>query len=199
MLRPALVLTVFALVTVVLMPVQWLAVALKRAEAKVPAGEETLRAAVSRVAEGLTDALDELREMSRGIHPAVLTEGGLSPALKALGRRSPVRVKLDLRFDDRLPDRVEVAAYFTVSEALTNASKHANASRMWIALRVEDETMYLTIRDDGTGGADPSRGSGLIGLKDRIEAVDGTIKIESPPGGGTRIDVEIPVPNASSR
>jgi signal transduction histidine kinase len=176
-----------------------LAIALQRAKAKVPPEEEELHAEVGRVAEGLTGALEELREMSRGIHPAVLAEGGLSPALKALGRRSPLRVKLDLRFDDRLPDRVEVAAYFTVSEALTNASKHANASRVWISLRVEDKTLYLSIRDDGAGGADSSRGSGLIGLKDRIEAVEGTIEIESPPGRGTKIDVEIPVPNTRSR
>jgi signal transduction histidine kinase len=172
-----------------------LAIALQRAEAKVLPGQEELRADVSRVAAGLTGALEELREMSRGIHPAVLAEGGLSPALKALGRRSPVRVKLDVRFDHRLPDPVEVAAYYIVSEALTNASKHANASRVWISLRVEERALYLSIRDDGMGGADPSRGSGLIGLKDRVEAVGGTIEIKSPPGSGTQIDVEVPVPN----
>jgi signal transduction histidine kinase len=131
--------------------------------------------------------------MSRGIHPAILTEGGLSPALKALGRRSDVRVKLDLGYEGRLPDQVEVAAYYIVSEGLTNASKHASAKRVWVSLQVEDDTLRLSIRDDGVGGADPSRGSGLIGLKDRLEALGGTIKLESPPGAGTWIDVEIPV------
>jgi signal transduction histidine kinase len=168
-------------------------VALRRAEAKFPSELNELRAEVSRVAEGLTGAVEELREMSRGIHPAILTEGGLSPALKALGRRSDVRVKLDLGYEGRLPDQVEVAAYYIVSEGLTNASKHASAKRVWVSLQVEDDTLRLSIRDDGVGGADPSRGSGLIGLKDRLEALGGTIKLESPPGAGTWIDVEIPV------
>ena len=132
--------------------------------------------------------------MSRGIHPAVLTEGGLSPALKALGRRSPVRVKLDIQTEHRLPDQVEVAAYYIVSEALTNASKHAGATRVWVTLRVENETLRLSIRDDGAGGADPARGSGLIGLADRVGALQGRIEIESPPGGGTRIDVGLHLP-----
>jgi signal transduction histidine kinase len=96
---------------------------------------------LARVAEGLTTAIDELRELSRGIHPSILTEGGLSAALKALGRRSPVRVKLDMGLEQRLPDHVEVAAYYTVSEALTNASKHANATRAWVSLRVEDDML----------------------------------------------------------
>jgi signal transduction histidine kinase len=148
---------------------------------------------MSRVAQGLTTAVDELRELSRGIHPAVLTEGGLSPALRALGRRSAIRVKLDVRFEDRLPDQVEVAVYYAVSEALTNASKHARASRVWVSLRVEEGTVCLAIRDDGVGGADPTRGSGLIGLRDRIEALGGTIEIDSPAGEGTRIDARIPI------
>jgi GAF domain-containing protein len=169
-----------------------LAVALRRAEATVPDGLDELRADISRVAGGLTVAVDDLREISRGIHPAVLTEGGLSPALRALGRRSAIRVKLDIRFEDRLPDHVEVAAYYTVSEALTNASKHAGATRVWVSLRAEENTLNLSIRDDGAGGADPSRGTGLIGLRDRIEALGGTIEIESPPGEGTRIDAKIP-------
>jgi signal transduction histidine kinase len=170
-----------------------LAVALRRAEAKSPPDLEELRADVSRVAEGLTAALEELRELSRGIHPAVLAEGGLVPALKALGRRSLVRVKLDVRCDDRLPHPLEVAVYYVVSEALTNASKHAEASRVWVAVRVEDEILHLVIRDDGKGGAEAGRGSGLIGLMDRVEAIGGSIQIESPPERGTRIDVDIPV------
>ena len=176
-----------------------LTVALRRADAKLPTGADELRADLTRVAEGLTTAMDELRELSRGIHPSILTEGGLSPALKALGRRSPVRVKLDMGFEQRLPDHVEVAAYYTVSEALTNASKHANATRVWVSLRVEDDMLLLSIRDDGVGGADSNRGSGLTGLRDRIEALGGRIQIESPSGSGTLIEVEIPIAGPADR
>ena len=109
--------------------------------------------------------------MSRGIHPAVLSLGGLSPALRALGRRSNVPVELDLRCERRFPEQVEAAAYYIVSEALTNASKHAAATRAWLSLDVDEGTLYLSIRDDGVGGADPTRGTGLIGLRDRVEAL----------------------------
>jgi signal transduction histidine kinase len=173
--------------------------ALRRAEAKLPPGADELRADLTRVAEGLTGAADELRELSRGIHPSILTEGGLSPALKALGRRSPIRVKLDMGFEQRLPNDVEVAAYYTVSEALTNASKHANATRVWVCLRIETDMLRLAIRDDGVGGADAGRGSGLTGLRDRIEALGGRIKIESPRGSGTLIEAEIPVGEPADR
>ena len=176
-----------------------LTAALRRADAKLPPGADELRADLTRVAEGLTTAVDELRELSRGIHPSILTEGGLSPALKALGRRSPVRVKLDMGFEQRLPGHVEVAAYYTVSEALTNASKHANATRVWVSLRVDHDMLRLSIRDDGVGGADSNRGSGLTGLRDRIEALGGRIKIESPSGSGTLIEVEIPIGGPADR
>ena len=176
-----------------------LTAALRRADAKLPPGADELRADLTRVAEGLTTAVDELRELSRGIHPSILTEGGLSPALKALGRRSPVRVKLDMGFEQRLPDHVEVAAYYTVSEALTNASKHANATRVWVSLRVDHDMLRLSIRDDGVGGADSNRGSGLTGLRDRIEALGGRLKIESPSGSGTLIEVEIPTGGPADR
>ena len=162
-------------------------------------GPDGLRADVSRAAGGLATAVHELRELSRGIHPAVLTQGGLSPALKALKRRSTVRVTLDVRLEHRLPDRVEAAAYFTASEALTNASKHASATRVWISLEVADDTLHVLIRDDGVGGADASRGSGLTGLKDRIEAVGGMIQVESPPGSGTTIEVQSPISPADVR
>ena len=144
-------------------------------------------------------AVDGLRELSQGIHPAELTAGGLSPALKALGRRSAVRVELDVPFEDRLPEQVEVAAYYTVSEALTNASKHANATRVWVSLSIEDDVLSLSIRDDGVGGADPRRGSGLTGLRDRIEALGGRIQIESETGSGTLIEVEIPIAGPADR
>jgi PAS domain S-box-containing protein len=176
-----------------------LAIALQRAEAKVPAGSDELRAEISHIAEGLKTAVDGLRELSQGIHPAELTAGGLSPALKALGRRSAVRVELDIPFEDRLRDQVEVAAYYTVSEALTNASKHANATRVRVSLRIEGDVLLLSIRDDGVGGADPRRGSGLTGLRDRIEALGGKIRIESQAGSGTVIEVEIPIAGPADR
>ena len=176
-----------------------LAVALRRAQAKIPSELEEVRADVGKVADGLAGAVNDLRDLSRGIHPAILTEGGLSPALKALGRRSEVRVKLEVGFEERLPDRVEVAAYYIVSEALTNASKHANATRVWVSLQVEHDVLLLSVRDDGDGGADPNRGSGLTGLRDRIEALGGRIKIESPSGSGTLIEVEIPIAGPADR
>ena len=169
-----------------------LTVALRRAAANVPAGSAELRAEVNRLADGLITAVEELRELAQGIHPAELTEGGLSPALKALGRRSAIRVELDVPFDDRLPDQVEVAAYYTVSEALTNASKHSDAKRVQVSLDLVNDVLRFSIRDDGIGGADASLGSGLTGLRDRIEALGGRLHIESPRGRGTSIEVEIP-------
>jgi signal transduction histidine kinase len=170
-----------------------LALGLRSAEGQVPAGQEDIRAEIGRFADRLTSVIEELREMSRGIHPAILTEGGLSPAIEALALRSPVPVKLNVRSERRLPDGVEAAAYYVVSEALTNAAKHADASRVEIDLHVDEETLCLSVVDDGVGGADASGGSGLIGLKDRVEALGGTIDVASPPGSGTRLDVEIPL------
>jgi PAS domain S-box-containing protein len=170
-----------------------LAVGLRATKERVPPGLEELQADLARTADGLTAVLNELREMSRGIHPAILTEGGLGPALKALARRSGIPVEIDLRCDRRVADGIEVAAYYVASEALTNAAKHAEASRVWIAVHLDEATLYLSIRDDGLGGADASRGSGLIGLRDRVEALGGTIDVASPPGSGTRLDVEIPL------
>jgi signal transduction histidine kinase len=170
-----------------------LALGLRSAEGRVPAGLEDIRAEVGRFADRLTSVVEELREMSRGIHPAILTEGGLSPAMEALALRSSVPVKLNVRCERRLPDGIEVAAYYVVSEALTNAAKHADASRVEIDLHVEEGTLCLSVVDDGVGGAAPSGGSGLIGLKDRVEALGGTFDVASPPGRGTRLDVEIPL------
>jgi signal transduction histidine kinase len=152
-----------------------------------------LKGGLSRIAERVTDVLDHVREISRGIHPAVLAEGGLTRALHALARRSAVPVELDLRTGRRLPDHVEVTAYYAVSEALANAAKHAHASAVHIELDTPDATLRLAIRDDGIGGADSARGSGLTGLRDRIEAVGGTFDVTSPAGGGTTLLIEIPV------
>jgi len=134
-----------------------------------------------------------VREIARGIHPAVLAEGGLTPALKALARRSAVPVKLDLRVELRLPERIEVAAYYVVSEALTNAAKHSHASVVQVAVEVSGRMLRVSVRDDGYGGADPAGGSGLLGLKDRVEANAGTLSLQSPPDAGTSLQVELPI------
>jgi signal transduction histidine kinase len=175
-----------------------LALELRSAAGRASADASDMKTEVARFADRLTSVIDELREMSRGIHPAILTEGGLAPAVDALARRSTVPVELDVRVDRRLPDKIEVAAYYVTSEALTNAAKHADAAHVEIALEVEEETLRLAIRDDGVGGADPTGGTGLIGLRDRVEALGGTILVASPPGGGTRLDVEIPLGTSPS-
>jgi signal transduction histidine kinase len=166
---------------------------LRGAEAMAPPEAADLRAQLSQVSDGLTGVLDDLRELSRGIHPAILSEGGLGPALKALARRSAVPIELDVSVDERLAERVEVAAYYVVSEALTNAAKHAHASVAKIHVEARNDILELTIHDDGLGGADPARGSGLIELKDRVEALGGKITIASPSGEGTSLHVELPI------
>jgi signal transduction histidine kinase len=137
--------------------------------------------------------MEELRKISRGLHPAILERGGLGPALRELARRAGVPVELNVRVSERLPEPIEVAAYYVVSEALANAVKHARASVVAVDVGVADEVLRLSARDDGVGGADPSRGSGLIGLSDRVEAVGGRIDITSPPGAGTTLLVTIPL------
>ena len=163
---------------------------LRAVQAAVP---PELQGSLSRIGERVTDVFDQVREISHGIHPAILSEQGLTPALKALARRSAVPVELDLRTGRRLPDPVEVAAYYAVSEALANAAKHAHASAVHVELDTPDTVVRLAIRDDGIGGADPARGSGLTGLRDRIEAVEGTFEVTSPADGGTTLLIEIPV------
>jgi signal transduction histidine kinase len=131
--------------------------------------------------------------MALGIHPAVLAEGGLGPALKTLARRSSIPVELDLRAELRLPETLEVAAYYVVSEALANTAKHARASVVHVTVEAEDSMLRVSIRDDGIGGADPDRGSGLLGLQDRVEAIGGTVCLQSPPGAGTSLHLELPL------
>ena len=152
-----------------------------------------LRGRLTEISTGLGEVFNDLRELSRGIHPAILSEGGLDPALRALGRRSAVPVKLDVNVGERLAERVEVAAYYVVSEALTNTAKYAEATLVEIQAAIHDDLLELSIRDDGVGGADPARGSGLIGLTDRVEALGGRIWITSPIGEGTSLHVELPV------
>ena len=152
---------------------------------------------LARTEQGLKDVLDALRETARGIHPAILSKAGLGPAFKALARRSAIPVDVTLRAERRLPEPIEVAAYYVVSEALTNAAKHANASVVAVELDAQEEHLLLAIRDDGVGGADPTRGSGLVGITDRIAALSGRLEISSPPGGGTSLSIDIPIERQS--
>jgi signal transduction histidine kinase len=166
---------------------------LRAAQAAVPPELDELAAELDRVAAGLANALDELGEFARGIHPAILAESGLGAALRTLARRSAVPVELDMRTRGRLPEPVEVAAYYVASEALTNAAKHANASSVAVDVEVTDRVLRISVRDDGVGGADFAHGSGLVGLKDRVDALGGRISVESPPGAGTSLQVELPL------
>jgi signal transduction histidine kinase/PAS domain-containing protein len=168
---------------------------LRAAQAALPPDDE-VRAQLAHTASGLVGALDDLVEISRGIHPAILAAGGLGPALRTLARRSAIPVQLDLQADRRLPERIEVAVYYVVSEALTNAAKHAHASVVQVDVDADDSIVRLAIGDDGGGGADPARGSGLIGLADRVEALGGRIEIASPAGRGTSLRVSIPIDGA---
>jgi signal transduction histidine kinase len=170
-----------------------LALDLRIAEAEIPDELPQLRSQLSRVADGLSGAMNDLREISRGIHPAILSEGGLEPALKALARRSAVPVELEVHLEARLAPTVEIAVYYVTAEALANCAKHARASRVTIAARVSPDLLYLSIDDDGVGGADRTKGSGLVGLIDRIEAFGGTVKITSPEGRGTTLEIRMPL------
>jgi signal transduction histidine kinase len=151
-----------------------------------------LRAELERVVGGLEGALEDLREISRGIHPAILSEGGLGPALRTVARRCAIPVDVDGTVRSRLPPPIEVAAYYFVSEALTNAAKHAHASSAQVSVRQCHDRLHLSVRDDGVGGADSAQGTGLIGLSDRIHALGGTITIRSPKGKGTALDADLP-------
>ncbi len=151
------------------------------------------RARLSQIGDDLSEALDELRETARGIHPGSVTKVGFVPAIKGLGYKSAVPVTFDTHIDKRLPDSVEVAAYYVVAESLTNAAKHAGATSVTVQADIRDDRLRLLVRDDGGGGADASRGSGLSGLADRIEALHGTVEIVSPPGEGTSLQVELPI------
>ncbi|WP_432840156.1 DUF4118 domain-containing protein [Dactylosporangium sp. CA-092794] len=159
-------------------------------EADLP--PEQLRAYMARAATSLTEVTTDLRELARGIHPAVLGTGGLAPALKALARRSAVPVDLHVDIDRRPPKPVEIAAYYVVSESLTNTAKHARASAVRVEATTHAGMLQITITDDGIGGADPARGSGLTGLRDRVETLGGNLTLMSDPGGGTSLVATIP-------
>ena len=170
-----------------------LALHLREAQAAAPESDELadrLEGAVTEV----TEVLEELREIARGIHPAILTEGGLPPALRALARRCAVPVSLDIKVAERrLPEPVEIAAYYAISEALTNTAKHAHASAAEVEVAVRDGGLRVCVRDDGRGGADFAGGSGLAGIKDRMEALGGRIWLHSPPGAGTAVHIVMPL------
>jgi signal transduction histidine kinase len=166
---------------------------LRAVEASVPAELQSLKEQISHLVTTVAYVSAEVQEISRGIHPAILSKGGVGPALKALARRSAVTVELDLGVDRRLPDVAEVAAYYVVAEALTNAAKHARASAVNVCVSTEGANLRLSIRDDGIGGADATKGSGLIGLTDRVEALGGTMAISSQIGRGTSLLVKIPL------
>jgi signal transduction histidine kinase len=160
---------------------------------------DDVRSELSETVADLGETLENLQQISRGIHPAVLSTGGLGVALSGLARRAGLPVELEVDAPHRLPDSVEVAAYYVVSEALTNAAKHAQASVVHVRVNAAGSVVDIEISDDGVGGTDPGRGSGLRGLRDRVEALAGSIEIESPPGGGTTPRVRIPVEVDSAR
>ena len=154
---------------------------------------EGLNAELDGVAAELGDVLDELREIARGLHPATLADGGLRPALKALARRSAVPVRLDVGVEGRLPEPVELAVYYAIAEALTNTAKHARASVIDVQVETGHGVLHVRVRDDGRGGADLTRGSGLAGLTDRVEALGGRLSLHSAPDAGTTVEIALPL------
>jgi signal transduction histidine kinase len=151
-----------------------------------------MKEAIERTKREAEESLRELRELARGIHPALVTDHGLAVALEALIARAPIRVGLDVDLDSRLPEPVEVAIYYTVSECLTNVAKYARASATTVAVSRDSGQVVVEVTDDGVGGANTEGGSGLRGLADRVEALDGRLRVWSPPGRGTRVRAEIP-------
>jgi signal transduction histidine kinase len=169
------------------------AVTLSIAEAKVRVDADAAAELIAEAREEAQLAVKELRELARGIHPAVLSDRGLGPALEALAARAPVPVEVSGVPEEPLPRPVEAAVYFVTAEALTNVAKYAQADTASVALSIAGDCVRLEIRDDGVGGADSSAGSGVAGLCDRVEALDGALTVDSPPGGGTTVTAEIPL------
>jgi signal transduction histidine kinase len=178
-----------------------LALRLRAAQSAVPAEAGELARQMEGAVCEATGALEELREIARGLHPAILAKGGLRPALTALARRSAVPVHLEIHVAGRLPDQAEMAAYYVVAEALTNAAKHAHATAVDVHVTVGEDMLHARVRDDGLGGADFGHGSGLIGLRDRAEALGGRMRLHSPPGAGTVLEMTLPLrgPGESGR
>jgi signal transduction histidine kinase len=170
-----------------------LALRLRAAKAAVSPDARDLAAHLDELAGAMDEALEELREIAHGIHPGTLARGGLVPALRTLARRSSVPVRLDVDVDGRLAEQLEFAAFCVVSEALTNAAKHAEAGVIDVHVSVRAGVLRVFVRDDGRGGADSSRGSGIVGLTDRVEALSGRMVVHSPPGAGTTLEVTLPI------
>jgi signal transduction histidine kinase len=170
-----------------------LALQLRAAQAAAPPEADELAQRLEGAVAEVTSVLEELRDTANGLHPAILTQSGLRPALKALARRCAVPVRLDVQVAGHLPEPVEIAAYYAVSEALTNAAKHGHASAAEVEVAADDGMLRVCVRDDGRGGADFGRGSGLVGLKDRVEALGGRIWLQSPPGAGTTVQITLPL------
>ena len=169
-----------------------IALRLDEARRLLDGADPDVAAKLDQTAAELRDALQELRELARGIHPAVLTDAGLGPALATLARRSIVPVDLEVDVEGRLPLPAEVTAYYVVAEALTNIARSSGASRARVAVAREGVGLHVLVIDDGVGGADPRRGSGLLGLTDRVRALDGWLRVESPSGEGTRLEAWLP-------
>jgi PAS domain S-box-containing protein len=159
----------------------------------IPADQQDAQSGLERIRHALEAVLEDVREFSRGLHPALLSQAGLGPALRALARKSPIPVKLDVNVSKRPSESTETAVYYVVSEALANVVKHAHASEILVALTTSDSGVRATIEDDGVGGAEASAGSGLVGLIDRVEALGGRFALDSPPGHGTRISIDMPL------
>jgi signal transduction histidine kinase len=170
-----------------------LALNLRRAQAAVPAEAVELLQQLDGVIAETNDALELLREIARGLHPSALADGGLRPALSALAHRSAIPVRLDVRVAGGLSESAELTAYYAVSEALTNTAKHAHASAAEVEVSASQGMLRIGVRDDGRGGADTSRGSGLTGLRDRVEAIGGRLALHSPPGAGTLVEIVLPI------
>jgi signal transduction histidine kinase len=171
-----------------------LALELREASATVPAEAGELAQQLENAVADVNDVLEELRETARGLHPAILAEGGLHPALAALARRSAVPVRLDVQVAGRLPEHAEIAGYYVAAEALTNVAKHAHATSVDVQVTASGDILRVCVSDDGVGGADPAHGSGLVGLKDRTEALGGRIRLHSPAGEGTVLEITLPLP-----
>ena len=169
------------------------AVTLGLAEARFASDPEGAAQLVAQAREEAQLAVKELRELARGIHPALLSDRGLGPALEALAARAPVPVEVSGVPSDPLDSDIEACAYYFTAEALTNVAKYAHASAAWVELSLEDDRLRVQVRDDGVGGADPTTGTGLRGLRDRVDALDGDLEVDSPRGGGTIVTVELPV------
>jgi signal transduction histidine kinase len=174
-----------------------LALKVRALRATLGPDSEALAEELADVGAGLDEVLDELRELSRGLHPSALWHGGLGPALNTLARRAPLHVDVAVLVPDRLSEAIEVAVYFLVAEALTNVAKHGHASGVTVGVEARDGAVTASVSDDGIGGADPRRGSGLIGLRDRVEELGGTIAVTSARGAGTSVVAHIPIPRST--